>query len=73
MRPSLLTVDSVSEWTLAGGPTANTCADVCFYCNVTKYEALSFCFPYKSTAFTTLIPTKLGVCVKQIKHTGIVC
>lgn len=34
-------VDSVSEWTLAGGQTANACAVVCLDSNVTKCEAVS--------------------------------
>lgn len=34
-------VDSVSEWTLAGGQSANACADVCLDNNVTKCGGLS--------------------------------
>lgn len=34
-------VDSVSEWTLVGGQSANICADVCLDTTVTQSEALS--------------------------------
>ena len=34
-------VDSVSQWTLAGGQTVNACADVCLDNNETQCETLS--------------------------------
>lgn len=64
-------VDSVSEWTLVGGQTAEVCAHVCFIRNVTKPELSLHVFLEVDRFYWK--PEGQGVWDKELKVGQMIC